>query len=237
MSEKSSASPLPTGPTPLDFFNWVSQFAQPMIEAGAKLAAQVPMPPGGDPVSVWKNMSQQNEQAWTQFMAQLVNTPEFAASLGRTASSQAAMRDATRKAAQTYLEAANMPTRDDITRLAAQIVALDAKLDGLDERISEAGLEGLTARLDRLDQQTVLNQRISEMENRQLQFEEISRRLTALEERGMRNEARGSEPGKVEAGENSPEGEPVPVVRNSRSGRRATLRAETSNEARSEGEQ
>lgn len=142
------------GPSPADFFNWMSQFVQPMMEAGQKMAPQMPNPAEmADPMTMWKKMFASNEQAWTQFMAQVVATPEFAANLGRSASSQAAIREAVRRSAQAYLEAAGMPSRDDLARVASQIVALDAKLDDLTDHLEETlpeSFDGLTARLEGL---------------------------------------------------------------------------------------
>src|SRR5690348_7810412 len=104
-----------TGPSPVDFLNWMSQFVQPMMEASTKVAPTIPTPAeAADPMAMWKKMAEANEQNWTQFMAQMVATPEFAAGLGRTASSQASMREAVRRSAQAYLEAANMPSREDL---------------------------------------------------------------------------------------------------------------------------
>lgn len=150
-----------TGPTPVDFFNWMSQFVQPMMEASTKVAPTIPTPAeAADPMAMWKKMAEANEQNWTQFMAQMVATPEFAAGLGRTASSQATMRDAVRRSAQAYLEAANMPSREDLARIAAQIVALDAKVDDLADRVEDtlpntlddlAGVPALEARLAALE--------------------------------------------------------------------------------------
>jgi polyhydroxyalkanoic acid synthase PhaR subunit len=130
----------------------MSQFVQPMMEAGAKMAPAMPTPAeAADPMAMWKKMFESNEQNWTQFMAQMVATPEFAAGLGRSASNQAAMREAVRRSAQAYLEAANMPSREDLARIASQIVALDAKLDDLADRLEDTlpeALDDLTSRLD-----------------------------------------------------------------------------------------
>lgn len=178
-------------PTPADFFNWMNQFAQPMIEATSKMTSQqLPATPSSaDPLSIWKNLSETNEQALTKYMAQLVDTPEFAASLGRGASATAVWRDGVRKTAQAYLEAANMPSREDITRVAAQIVTLDAKIDSLEDRLldDEGGdaldekLDGLMARLEKLDQQAALDKKMSEMEARQTRLEQLETRLSAIE--------------------------------------------------------
>ncbi|HEX2912199.1 MAG TPA: poly(R)-hydroxyalkanoic acid synthase subunit PhaE [Chloroflexia bacterium] len=177
-----------SGPTPADFFNWISQFAQPMMEAGAKMAAQMPATSEADPLALWKNLTEKNEKAWTEFLAQMVNTPEFASGLGRTISNQAAMREAVRNAAQTYLEVADMPTREDITRLAGQLVNLDARIDDLQDKIDDASLdklndklESISARLDRLDQQAAINERLSKMDDRQDKLDRFLERLEAIE--------------------------------------------------------
>ncbi len=175
----------PSGiPSPSDFFNWMSQFAQPMADVGAKMAEAMPgvpgIPTGTDPLSMWKDLQQKNEQALTQYMAEMVKTPEFAQNLGQTASGVAAWREAVRRSAQAYLEAANMPTREDLTRIAGLVVALDAKVDDVDARLEEAGLGGLGTRLDSLDQQTGLASRLQELETRQVKLDELNAKLDLL---------------------------------------------------------
>jgi len=141
------------GPTPADFFNWISQFAQPMVEAGTKMATQLSNPAEvSDPLGLWRKFYETNEQAWTQLMSQVVSTPEFAAGMGRTASNQAVMHDAVRRSARAYLEAAEMPSIRDISRLASQIVTLDAKVDDLADYVYEGVGDKLTDLVARLDQ-------------------------------------------------------------------------------------
>ena len=158
MSEKSNGVP-----SPADFFGWLNQFVQPAIEAGSQLGAQSPLPlPATTPLQMWKSMTEYNQQAWSQFLKGMVGTPEFAAGLGRSASQSAVVRDGVRRAAKAYLEAANMPSRDDHTRLAGQVVALDAKLDDVEDMLKDGEvdqlsrrLEGIIGRLDKLEQQSL----------------------------------------------------------------------------------
>ncbi len=145
-----SDKPQSNVPTPADFFGWIGQFMQPITEAGTRLTPAVPVPSGSDPLAMWKSLTEYNQQAWSQFLKQVVSTPEFAAGLGRTTSNQAVVRESVRKAAKAYLEAANMPSRDDHIRLASQVVALDAKVDDVEEMLKDAELAGVNRRLDTL---------------------------------------------------------------------------------------
>ncbi len=161
------------GPGPTDFFNWVNQFAQPMLEAGSKMSGQFATPQAAaDPWSAWRKAYETNEQAMTQFMAQLITTPEFAAGLGRTAGNQAAMREAIKRTAQSYLEAANMPTREDLTRIAALVVGLDAKLDDLCDRLEDnldqtaESTNNIAASFERLDKLDSVLERLSAIEQK-----------------------------------------------------------------------
>jgi len=141
------------GPTPADFFNWMTQFAQPMVEAGTKMASQLSNPAeAADPLAMWRKFYETNEQAWTKLMSQAVNTPEFAVGMGRTASTQATMRDSVRRSALAYLEAASMPSTKDLARVASQIVSLDAKVDDLADYIYEDIGDKLVGLVERLDQ-------------------------------------------------------------------------------------
>ena len=224
-----------TGPTPVDFFSWMSQFTQPWLENGAKMAAQMPTaaPPQGqgDPMTMWKEMQQKNEQAWTQFMAQAVGRPEFAKGLGQQVTGTAMAREAVRKAAQAYLEAANMPTREDVTRVAGLVVALDARLDDLEEKLEagdptvglESRLAEIVARLDRLDQQAALQNRMQEMETRQNDLTDLNGkldRLTSLEDRLSRIETSLE---RLTTGLPTPETSPTPIKSTARVGRRPRL--------------
>ncbi len=175
MSEKPAM-----GPVPFDFFSWMNQFARPMLEASSGMAQPLSAEAQLDPLAALREMQQRNEQALTHFMAKLVGTPEFSANLGQQATGTAIAHETLRKSTQAYLEAASMPTREDITRVAALVVGLDAKLDDLQEKMEEAEaaqqhskpaplldlgprLDELNAKLDRL---LTMESRLSQLEDR-----------------------------------------------------------------------
>lgn len=186
-----SDKPQNSVPTPADFFGWLGQFMQPITEASAKLTPAVPVPAGADPLAMWKSMTEYNQQAWTQFFKQVVSTPEFAAGLGRTTSNQAVVRESVRKAAKAYLEAANMPSREDHVRLASQVVALDAKVDDVEDMLKDAELAGLNRRLDALlgrlkslekqTNQTSLEKKLDQLNAKLDRLANIEERLSNLE--------------------------------------------------------
>lgn len=144
-------------PTPADFFNWVGQYVQPMMENSLKMMSQMSanmsnqaqgaMPPlnginpanfnTSDPFAFWRSFYEQNEQAWTKFMQQYIGTPEFAANLGTAATQQAMLQNNIRQTALSYLKAAHMPSQEDITRVATLVVGLDAKLDEVQDDLDE----------------------------------------------------------------------------------------------------
>jgi polyhydroxyalkanoic acid synthase PhaR subunit len=91
--------------------------------------------PRPDPFELWREMYDANERAWAKALEQTTSRPEFAEAsskmLENLLSGQRMLRDSMR----TYLEAANMPTREDIARVGELIVNLEEKVDQLADRL------------------------------------------------------------------------------------------------------
>jgi len=107
------------------------------------------MPPGlnfPDPFTFWKQWYDTNEQAWSKALEQMVGTPEYAQTMGKTMEAFLAFQRSVRDNMRLYLESVNLPTREDIARLGEQIVHLEEKIDDLDDRVDE-----LMAAVRRLD--------------------------------------------------------------------------------------
>lgn len=135
MSEKPNNDTLGSIPTPADFFGWLNQVMSPLSQATSALASNIPTP--ADPLTMWRSYTEKNEEIYSKFLQQLVSTPAFAQGLGRSASATARYRDMVKQAAKLYLETADMPTREDVSSLASQVVALDAKVDDLSDSLSD----------------------------------------------------------------------------------------------------
>lgn len=105
--------------------------------AGAAGAGQTGGPGFPDPFQMWKQWFDQNEQMFAKSMEQMVATPEFAKSMGKTMETFLAYQRNVRDNMRLWLEAANLPTREDIARLAEQVVHLEEKIDDLDDRVND----------------------------------------------------------------------------------------------------
>ena len=98
---------------------------------------------GSTPADLWRQWYEQGEQFWSKAFEQSISTEGYAALLGQTVDAYAAAAKAMREQMTRSLETMNVPSRDDFSRLAAQVVELEAKIDDLDEKLDQV--------LDRLE--------------------------------------------------------------------------------------
>lgn len=94
-----------------------------------------------DPAGVFKEMRDANMDAWSKMMVNFVNTEAYAESTGAMLDAWLTSSGPFRKVmesslAQTMAEL-NLPTRDDITRLAERLTNIEMRLDDLDARLDE----------------------------------------------------------------------------------------------------
>ena len=110
--------------------------------------------PGGvpDPMQFWRDLYQQGEASWGKVLEQTMSTESYAALMGQTLEAYVSFQQALRDSMNRYLETMNLPSRDDFTRLAAQVVALENKIEALDEKLDglQDGLGGRDGKLDAL---------------------------------------------------------------------------------------
>lgn len=93
----------------------------------------------GDPFELWRQIYETNERAWNAVLERTVNNPAFAESSGKVLETFLSAQKTVRDNMRQYLEQINLPTREDIARLGELIVALEEKVDQLDDRL--AGIE------------------------------------------------------------------------------------------------
>ena len=89
-----------------------------------------------DPFEVWRQIYETNERAWNAVLERTVNNPSFAESSGKILETFLAAQKTVRENMRSYLEQINLPTREDIARLGELIVALEEKVDQLDDRLA-----------------------------------------------------------------------------------------------------
>src|SRR6266513_2652767 len=93
-------------------------------------------PRPSDPFELWRQIYETNERAWNAVLERTVNNPAFAESSGKILETFLAAQKTVRDNMRSYLEQINLPTREDIARLGELIVALEEKVDQLDDRLA-----------------------------------------------------------------------------------------------------
>ena len=104
-----------------------------MTQSGEKLPPRA----GGDPFELWRQVYEANERAWSAALERTLSTPAFAEAQGKLLETLLAAQKTARENVRTYLEMMNVPTREDISRVGELIVALEEKVDQLDDRLEQ----------------------------------------------------------------------------------------------------
>jgi polyhydroxyalkanoic acid synthase PhaR subunit len=93
-------------------------------------------PDSPNPFELWRQIYETNERAWNAVLERTMATPAFAESSGKFLETFLAAQRTVRDNMRSYLEAINVPTREDIARLGELVVHLEEKIDQLDDRLS-----------------------------------------------------------------------------------------------------
>ncbi|MCO6455225.1 MAG: hypothetical protein J5I93_07985 [Pirellulaceae bacterium] len=95
-----------------------------------------------DPTGLVKSMRDASLDAWSKMMVELVNTQAYAEAQGTMLdawlSNSAPFRKGTENAINQTLANLNLPSREDITRLAERLTNIEMRLDDLDAKLDEA---------------------------------------------------------------------------------------------------
>jgi polyhydroxyalkanoic acid synthase PhaR subunit len=98
-----------------------------------------------DPLELWRQVYAANERAWNAAIERSMANPAFAEAQGKLLETFLNVQKTFREQVRTYLEAVNVPSREDIARLGELIVGLEEKVDQLTDRVLE--LETAVGRL------------------------------------------------------------------------------------------
>ena len=94
-----------------------------------------------DPAGVFKEMRDANMGPWAKMMVDFVNTEAYAESTGAMLDAWLTSSGPFRKVMETSMAHSmaqlNLPTRDDITRLAERLTNIEMRLDDLDAKLDE----------------------------------------------------------------------------------------------------
>jgi hypothetical protein len=94
-----------------------------------------------DPTGMLKEMRDANIDAWAKMMVELVNSDAYAQSTGSMLDAWLTHSGPVRKAMETGMAQAlaqlNLPTREDVTRIAERLTNIEMRLDDLDAKLVE----------------------------------------------------------------------------------------------------
>lgn len=90
-----------------------------------------------DLLAMWRQLYDANEKVWSQASSEFMETPAFAQWQGRMLETFLGFHKAIKESTTAQLQAANIPTRDDIARLGELILSLEEKIDRLADRSPE----------------------------------------------------------------------------------------------------
>jgi len=95
-----------------------------------------------DPTGMLKNMRDTSLDAYAKMMVELVNTDAYAeaqgAMLDAWLANSAPFRKAMESAMSQTMANLNLPSRDDISRLAERLTNIEMRLDDMDAKLDEA---------------------------------------------------------------------------------------------------
>ncbi len=90
-----------------------------------------------DPFNFYKQCSTMAEDNWAKVLEKTIATEFFAETMGKQLEGYLNYIDILKKNTKTYFETLPLPTEQDIHRLAGQIVALENKIDYLEDGIDD----------------------------------------------------------------------------------------------------
>lgn len=94
-----------------------------------------------DPMGMLKSVRNENMDVWAKMMVQFVNTEAYADATGKMLDawlgSSAPFRKLLEDSMTKWLAQLNMPSRDDVTRLAERLTNVEMRLDDLDAKLDD----------------------------------------------------------------------------------------------------
>ena len=94
-----------------------------------------------DPLSFWKELQDISMTGWAKMMTEAVASEEFAQAIGQALGlyleTSAPLRQQTERLMGQNLAQMNMPTRQDVTRLAERLTNLEMRADDIEAKMDE----------------------------------------------------------------------------------------------------
>jgi polyhydroxyalkanoic acid synthase PhaR subunit len=186
------------GSTPSDPLGLTTQWLEMVEETRAKAFSKDGPPL--DPLSFFREWYDKTSETWSTVIGDAIGTEAFIQSASRFLDSYTSYYRTLRQTAETQLHNMQMPTRSDIARVAGLVVALEDKVDQLQDAF-DAHADEQAPQAPTLDAVTALDKRISSIETKldallsSLARLETDSRAAAAREHGQDSQAQnGGQP-------------------------------------------
>ncbi|HEX2172498.1 MAG TPA: hypothetical protein VHL09_08630 [Dehalococcoidia bacterium] len=90
-----------------------------------------------DPLALWKQMIESQDQQWSKALHDMMQTDAFAASMGSYLDNLVNVQGTITKTLDQYYRTLNLPSRSDVTRLATEVAELREAVLRLGDRVEE----------------------------------------------------------------------------------------------------
>ena len=90
-----------------------------------------------EPFTMWKDMYEHTEKAWSDVIQDTLGKESFSEGLGQIQSSYLQYQEMINNLTEVYFKQANIPTPDEIANVAALVINLEEKIDTIDDQLYE----------------------------------------------------------------------------------------------------
>ena len=132
-----------------------------------------------EPFTMWKDMYEHTEKAWSDVIQDTLGKESFSEGLGQIQSSYLQYQEMINNLTEAYFKQANIPTPDEIANVAALVINLEEKIDTIDDQLYENS-ETSSKEIGQL------KRTISKLEKK---FDKILEAITAFNEKVTAGEA------------------------------------------------
>ncbi|HWI48703.1 MAG TPA: polyhydroxyalkanoate biosynthesis repressor PhaR [Rummeliibacillus sp.] len=102
-----------------------------------------------DPFKIWKDMYEKTESTWRGAIQDTLGTEQFAQGLGQIQNQYVQYQEMVNTLTESYLKQVNIPSREEIAKVASLIINVDTKIDDMEDLIDEQK-ETTTGEIDQL---------------------------------------------------------------------------------------
>ncbi|MDM5187609.1 polyhydroxyalkanoic acid synthase subunit PhaR [Bacillus sp. DX4.1] len=108
-----------------------------------------------DPLQAWKEVYEQTETFWGKALNETIQKEEYSAWMGSVLDLNLFYQKMLNDVTKNYLEKVNIPTKEDIARVASLVINLENKVDNIEEFFEE--------KTDSLDQSPTLKRDVTKV--------------------------------------------------------------------------